>query len=118
MIKALYKRILKKLNLSKDQLMVLKERLASRNICKGPFLRDGKMCPNTTALAIREGREKFQKADEVMELLKRYHIGRTELWIFYALFDIPAMVSERFFKKALKDMRNAVDDLIREKSGG
>lgn len=115
MIKLLYKRIIRKLNLSVNQLKELKDKLALENICKGPFVQGEKNCPNTTALAIKEGRGRFQESSEVKKLLKQRGVNNIELWTFYLLFDMPALISERFFKKALSSMRTVVNELIQEK---
>ena len=116
MIKSAYKSLIKKFNLSKDQLRELKEKLEEQKICKGPFFEEGKMCPNTTALSIKEKRNEFESSDEVVKLLNKYGVSRIELWKFYCLFDLPAMISKNFFSKALREMRFAVDELIRERS--
>jgi len=47
MLKSLYKRILGKLALNDEQLKILIKQLKSDNICTGPFVDDGKKCPNT-----------------------------------------------------------------------
>lgn len=116
MIKKLYKRILKKLNLPADQLQELKNRLTHESICKGAFVQGEKNCPNTTALATKEGVDKFREANEVKKLLAKYGVGRIELWTFYVIFDLPAMISERFFERRLREMRHTVDELIKSKS--
>jgi len=115
MIKWLYKRIIRKLNLSKDQLIELKSRLTKENICKGPFVQGEKNCPNTTALALKKGIDKFKKTDEVWGLMKNRGVRKIELWSFYVVFDIPAILSERFFEKALGIMKSAIDEIIYEK---
>jgi len=117
MIKRLYKRIIRKLNLSEDQLKELKSRLLPENICKGPFVQGEKNCPNTTALAIREGAGKFKTSGEVKMLMMKYGIKNIELWMFYAIFDLPAILSEGYFRKSLAYMKSGVDDLIAEKRG-
>ena len=114
MAKRLYKRILKKLNLTRDQLKELQTRLITRNVSRGPFLSGDKMCPNTTALAIKRGIARFRDDREVKRLLKQYTVTPVELWVFYALFDIPAMVSERLFTRLLQDLKSAVDELSQE----
>jgi hypothetical protein len=52
-LKSQYKKILIKLDLSRVQLISLQNRLQSRYICTGPFVKEQKMCPNTTALALK-----------------------------------------------------------------
>ena len=115
MIKRLYKRVIRKFDLSVDQLRELKRRLAPENICKGPFVQGEKNCPNTTALAIKEGVDRFKMADEVKKLLAKYGVTNVELRTFYVLFDIPAMISERFFEQKLQKMKRTIDELIYEK---
>lgn len=73
------------------------------------------MCPNTTALAIKEGENKFQNSTQVKQLLRQYGITSIELWLYYIVSDIPAMLSKRFFKNALESMRSSIDTLIRRK---
>ncbi|MBI2639282.1 MAG: hypothetical protein HYW90_00105 [Candidatus Sungbacteria bacterium] len=114
MLKRLYKRIIRKFDLSKGQLRELKDRLVEENICKGPFVRGEQNCPNTTALAIKEKVGKFKVSDEVGQLMVKYGVRRIELWIFYVLFDLPAILSEGYFRKSLASMRNAIDELIQE----
>lgn len=52
-LKSQYKKILKKLDLSTDQLHELRNTLQPKKICSGPFIQGEKMCPNTTALALK-----------------------------------------------------------------
>jgi len=59
------------------------------------------MCPNTTALAIKEDDGNFLNAKEVKMLLKKYGITAGDLCSFYLLFDLPAMLSETLFEKLL-----------------
>jgi len=66
-------------------------------------------------LAIKEGRGRFQESSEVRKLLKQCGVSSIELWTFYTLFDIPAMISEKFFERTLGIMRAAVDELIQKK---
>lgn len=114
MLKRLYKRIIKKFGLTEDQLKELKSRLVEENICKGPFVQGEKNCPNTTALAIKENTGKFTVSDGVKALMTRYGVKRIELRAFYMLFDLPAMLSERYFRRSLAIMRNAVDELVQK----
>jgi hypothetical protein len=69
------------------------------------------MCPNTTALSIKENGKRFADADEVRANLKAHGIGKPELWLFYLIFDLPSMVSNRYFEKSLKSLRESVRDL-------
>lgn len=73
-----------------------------------------KNCPNTTALAIKEGVGKFRELNKVRELLRKYGVSSIELWTFYLVFDTPAMLSKRFFESAIRAMKSAVDELIRK----
>lgn len=116
MIKWIYKRIIRKIDLSEDQLRELKERLLLESICKGSWVEGEKNCPNTTALAIKEGIGKFKVNNGVKRLLlKKYGVSNVDLWVFYAIFDIPAMMSRRFFEKSLVSMKAAIDELIFQK---
>jgi len=108
MIELLYRRILKKLKLNNFERNQLKEKLTTSNICKGPFLKNGKMCPNTTALAIKERVNAFQSTDQVKAVFKHYGISKFDLWLFYALYDVPALMSERLFDRLLQKLRNTV----------
>lgn len=114
MLKRLYKRIIRKFELTENQLRELRDRLTAENICKGPFVQEEKNCPNTTALAIKENIGKFKVSDEVGPLMTRYGVKKIELWTFYALFDLPAMLSEGYFSKSLSMLRGAIDELIQE----
>ncbi|MBI2627189.1 MAG: hypothetical protein HYW77_03010 [Parcubacteria group bacterium] len=115
MIKQLYKKIIRKFDLSEQQLGELKGRLVPENICKGPFVQGEKNCPNTTALAIKEGVGKFTVSGGVKKLMKKYGVKSTELWLFYAVFDIPAIFFEKYFRKSLTKMRDALDGLVIER---
>ena len=78
-------------------------------------MQGAKNCPNTTALAIKEGVGRFIVSDEVKKLMKRYGVRSIELWAFYAIFDLPAILSESYFKKSLGEMKDVIDELIVEK---
>lgn len=114
MVKLLYKRIIRKLGLSGAELKELKTRLIPENICKGPFVQGDKNCPNTTALAVKRGVAKFGTSDEVKRLMKEYGVKDIELWLFYVAFDLLAMLSDGYFRKSLRNMREAIDELISE----
>jgi len=113
--KYIYKKNLKKLNLSKSELLDLKKALREDNICYGPFVKDNKMCPTTTALSIKLKFSKLKNNYIVSKKLKEMGINKTTLIPFYLTFDLPAMVSHKFFVRKLKDFRKVVDDLINEK---
>jgi hypothetical protein len=102
------------MGLSKDELTELKSRLEPSNICTLQFFEDGKMCPNTTALAIKEGKEKFSGKQEVKDLLRRHGITKVELWIFLFLYDLPALISQRYFKESVRDFKSVIDKMILE----
>ena len=116
MLKEIYKRILKKLNLSNSQLEVLKGRLTIDNISSGPFIKEGKMCPNTNALAIKLDIDMFANSKDVRKQLNQSGVTNVELWFFYLLFDIPAVTSKVFFRNALSKLQAAVNELIFEHS--
>ncbi len=111
MVRFLYKRILKKIDLSQEQLAELSQKLTPENICAGPFLKDGKMCPNTTALGLKAGKN-FSDTREIRTLFKQYGIGKFELAVFYLFFDIPALLSKRLFEKSLESLRAAAKQLM------
>ncbi|HEY4516993.1 MAG TPA: hypothetical protein VJG64_03530 [Candidatus Paceibacterota bacterium] len=108
----MFEEMLRKLDLSQDQLKGLRERLIPDNICKGPFLQGDKKCPITTALVIKEGPDTLKDAAQVRARLRNYGIGTVELMLFYALFDIPAIISDIFFKRSIMTMHTAIDELI------
>jgi len=116
MLKKLYKRIIRKLNLSVEQLKILKSRLTADNICCGAFTKDDKMCPNTNALAIKRGIERFESEQQVRVYLNNNGITNQELYPFYLLFDLPAMLSKKLFIKRLTILQHAIDELIQGKS--
>ena len=109
MIKFFYKRIIKKLNLSRDQLEELKSKLSPDNICAGPFIFEGKMCPTTTALALKIHCSEFTDASKVRAQFRSFGINRADLLFLYIVFDFPSMFSERFFRYSLEQMKYAVD---------
>ena len=108
--KYIYKKILEKVNLSKDQLAKLKRKLTEDNICHGPFVQGNKMCPTTTALSIKL-KKKFKNNNKVSSKLREIGISKPLLMLFYITFDIPAMMSQGFFKRKLKDFKEFIDDL-------
>ena len=114
MLKQLYKRIVRKFGLTQNQLRELKSRLVEENICKGPFVQGEKTCPNTTALAVKENITKFDASAQVKPLLIKHGIRKIELWVFYILFDLPALLSEKYFRNSLVAMKGAIDELLQE----
>ena len=112
MLKNIYKRILQKLNLSHEQLLELKGRLKSGSISIGPFMTGSKMCPNTNALAIKLNRDRFSSNGEVRKLLNGFGISNPELWMFYLLFDLPALFSKNMKDKNLRVLQSAIDEMI------
>ncbi len=115
LLKNIYQNNIRALDLSKKQLETLKGRLLPNKVCYGPFIKDGKMCPTTTALSIKIRDRKFRDNSEIKIILRKSGIKKINLWIFYILFDIPSMLSERFFKNALNDLKEVINELIREK---
>ena len=115
MLTRLYKRILEKLQLTPEELFKLQERLTKQNICKGPFLQGEKMCPNTTALAIKGGDGNSLNAQEVKMLLKKHGVTAYDLCSFYLLFDLPSMFSDKLFEKSLGRLKEAVDELLNKR---
>ena len=113
--KYIYKKNLEKLNLTKAELLELKKELREDNICYGPFVKGNKMCPTTTALNIKLKVGKFKDNNVVSKKLKEIGINKITLMLFYLTFDLPAMVSHKFFTRKLRDFRKVVDELIHEK---
>ena len=111
----IYKKLLKKINLSKVELLNLKKELREDSICYGPFVKGDKMCPTTTALSIKLKIGKFRNNHIVRKKLKERGINKLILVLFYLTFDIPAMISYKFFKSKLRDFRKVVDELVNEK---
>lgn len=114
-LKSKYKEILIKLNLSVDQLKELKNKLQPQNVCAGPFIKREKLCPNTIALSLRLNDRPKDKVS-VRKLLNQSRITNFELIIFYILFDFPAMISNKLFQKLLGNLKEAVQELIEEKT--
>jgi hypothetical protein len=112
MISWLYRRIIGKLQLSSDQLKQLHDKLQPSNICAYQFVKGAKMCPNTIALSIKERRQNFQGKSEIKALLKQHGITQLELWIFLLIYDLPAIISQRFLEKSLKTMRSIIETMI------
>jgi len=114
LVKYIYKEILGKIDLSKKELLKLRPKLNEENICCGPFVKSGKMCPTTTALSIKLD-SKFRDNRIVSKKLKEIGVSRRTLMLFYLTFDLPAMVSNTFFMQRLKNLREVVDELIKGK---
>ena len=113
MVKGLYKKIVRKLNLSYAQLEELETKLTEDYICSGPFISGGNTCPSTTALVIKEGQ--VPPVQDIRRVLNDYTISNIELWLFYIIFDIPSMISSKFFRKSLKLFREVTKELRMEK---
>jgi len=113
--KYIYKKILEKMDLSKAELLKLKKELREENICYGPFIKRNKMCPTTTALSIKLRVSKFKDNSAVSKKLKEIGINKATLMLYYLTFDFPAMVSHKFFKRKLRDFREVMDLLVKEK---
>ncbi len=113
--KYIYKKNLEKLNLTKAELLDLKKELRDDTICYGPFVKGNKMCPTTTALNIKLKVGKFKDGGMVSKKLKEMGLDKTTLMLFYLTFDLPSMVSQKFFVRKLKEFRNVVEDLANEK---
>jgi hypothetical protein len=116
MLKQVYKHILKKLNLSQKQLEILSNSLAVENICAGKFIREGKACPNTTALKIKLDEQQILRNEEACRLLRTFGVSRFDLALFYLLFDIPALVARRVSENQLETFRTAVKELWHEQT--
>lgn len=46
--------------------------------------------------------------------MKEYEVKDLELWLFYAAFDLLAMLFDSYLKRSLKNMKEAVDELVSE----
>jgi hypothetical protein len=112
MLRWLYRRIIGKLRLSSDQLKELRDKLQPSNICAYQFVEGGKMCPNTIALSIKEHRQTFKGKSEIKALLKQHGVTQLELWIFLLIYDLPAVLSQKFFEKSLMTMRSTIETMI------
>ena len=107
----IYRKILERINLSKKELLKLKNKLIEENICCGPFLKNNKMCPTTTALSIKL-KKKFNEKNVVRKNLKEIGVSKVMLLLFYLTFDLPSIISHKFFIQRLKEFRKLIDDLI------
>ena len=112
--KYIYKKNLERLNLTKSELLKLKQELKEDRVCYGPFVKGNKMCPTTTALSIKLKVGKFNNK-VVSKKLREIGISRIMLILFYLTFDVPSMISHKFFSRKLGDFRKVVEDLISEK---
>jgi len=79
------------------------------------FVSQGKMCPNTTAVSIKE-RIKPKDKRHSKDLLKKYNITSKQLVPFYLAYDLPALISRRYFNYSLSAMREVVDGLLKSKT--
>lgn len=110
----IYRKILNKINLSKEDLSSLKKNLTTKNICAGPFVKEGKMCPVTTAASIKLKVERFKDKEIVRKSLLKLGVSNSYLKFYYVVFDIPAMFSKNFFRNRLKEFRKMTDDLMKK----
>ena len=114
MLKNLYKRILKKLNLSKEELERLQAKLKPENISAGPFIEGSKMCPNTTALSIKLDKIKLED-ERVRQLFKKYKISNLDLVLFYLFFDMPSKLSTKQKFQSIHKLKEVVKELSDQK---
>jgi hypothetical protein len=115
MLNWLYRRILKKLALKKDELINLQNRITPEQICAIKFVDGNKACPNTTALKVKLQQPLNDKA-LIKQKFQDHKIGNLELWAFMFLYDIPAMFSNKQKVKKLAVLRKAIDILLIPKS--
>lgn len=116
MLKSIYKRILLKLDLDKAQLAKLAQSLNSYAVCAGGFVDGTKMCPNTKALAIKTGKKAFDDKNQIKQLFKKHNVSLFELsFLFYLLYDLPAMLSDKAHEHLLNKLRKSANDLIKTK---
>jgi hypothetical protein len=104
----LYRKILNKINLSDQEVLILKKKLTTNKVCSGPFIKNGKMCPVTTALSIKLKRKRFSGKKEIQESLDKIGVSRIRLWLFYLVFDLPSLISKRIFKRNLETLKKSV----------
>lgn len=114
LLKSQYKKILENLDLSLEELYKLKSQLTPQNICAGPFIKEDKMCPNTTALHIKLDRPIEER--EARRLFNSRGVTNFQLRMFYILFDFPAMISDKLFNRSLNTLKEAVQELIAERA--
>ncbi|MDP3880813.1 MAG: hypothetical protein Q8Q32_01350 [bacterium] len=109
MLKVIYKRILRKLRLSSFELKELQFRLTEENISVGPFVDGKKMCPNTTALSIKE-RINLNN-NNVRKTFKAKGVSGLDLMLFYLLFDLPAKISRKRKVALIKKLKESINEL-------
>jgi CRISPR/Cas system CSM-associated protein Csm4 (group 5 of RAMP superfamily) len=118
MLKDLYKKMLGKMGLSNEQLRQLQGRLYVSKVPEGGQFIDGeKKCPNTHPIAILANNENLSK-QETKDYLKKLGITFTEMWTFYFLYDVPAILSRKPLEKRLVVLRGAIDEMIDTRSPG
>ena len=110
--KWVYRRILGKINLSKNELLLLRQDLKKEKISHGPFIQDKKMCPTTIALSIKMGK-RFNEDREIVKALKEVGINKSLLWLFYISYDLPSKISTKFFEKNLSDLRAVIGGFLK-----
>ena len=108
----IYRKILEKINLSKNELLLLRQNLKKENISHGPFIQGIKMCPTTTALSIKM-EKRFKEDREVVKALNEIGINKPLLWLFYISYDLPSNISTKFFEKNLSDLRIVIDGFLK-----
>ena len=114
MLSILYIRIIKKLKLSREQLIDLKGRLQVGRVCEwGQFVDGDKKCPNTHPVAIVLERENLTKK-ETKQYLSNAGVTSLELWAFYLLYDIPAILSNKLLESRLLVLHMAIDQMLTE----
>ena len=111
-LKWTYRKILEKIKLSKNELLLLRQKLKKENISHGSFIQDKKMCPTTTALSIKMGK-RFKEGREVVKALNENGIKKPLLWSFYIFYDLPSKISTKFFEKNLSDLRTVINDFLK-----
>jgi hypothetical protein len=112
MIENLYRTILRKLELSQEQLGDVKKLFAQDKICHGPFVKGDKRCPNTSALAQKENIDNDMSSGDIRRIFKKYDIVRKDLWMFYFLYDIPAMLSNKWASILNKKLEKVIKSMI------
>ncbi len=104
--------MLRKMGLSSDQLRQLQNRLYVGKVPEGGQFIDGtKKCPNTHPIAILASNENLSK-QETKGYLKKLGITFTEMWSFYLLYDVPAILSHKLLEKRLAILRGTIDEML------
>lgn len=112
----IYRKILKKIDLSRIELLRLKDKLTTSDICYGPFVLGDRVCPSTAALAIKLKPDTQLHLIDIKRVLRQHGVGTFCQVLFYITFDMPSSISARFFKKQLQKFRTVINKLVQSPS--